>query len=240
MLASYTFRPKTSVYSKNAAVDSAFIYPLYKGRVAFNYGVLYIVAFCTFAAFSQHHFYLLSIHLAMYIVDLHLYQWPPILYYLSGALLAQHRFFTYYCSSSCVSCSFFTACRRRVSWLINLGVVAFRGLLFLVYNLIFSVSSSPLGGFVLQILSAQQLPLYIHLLVVLLLYTLVWRVVSFYRPLKFSIDINFIVSLKVLGSFLLVVYCLVLYPSRQPYNLIVNSKVYIPIYLGPHPSLCLQ
>ena len=51
MLASYTFRPRTSVYSRKVAVDSAFIYPLYRGRVAFTYRVLYIVAFYTFAAF---------------------------------------------------------------------------------------------------------------------------------------------------------------------------------------------
>ena len=73
MLASHTFRPKTSVYSKSAAVDSAFIYPLYRGRVAFNYGVLYIVALYTLAAFFQRRFYLISTHLAMHVVDLHLY-----------------------------------------------------------------------------------------------------------------------------------------------------------------------
>ena len=93
MLISYTFRPKTSVYSKITAVDSAFVCPLYRGRVAFNYGVLYIVAFYAFAAFSQCHFYSLSAHLVMHIVNLHLYWRPPILYYLSGALLALRRLF---------------------------------------------------------------------------------------------------------------------------------------------------
>ena len=48
MLASHTFRPRTSVHSRNAAVDSAFIYLLYRERVAFNHGVLYIVAFFYF------------------------------------------------------------------------------------------------------------------------------------------------------------------------------------------------
>ena len=72
MLASYIFSPKISVCSRNAAVDSAFVCPLYKGRVAFNYGVLYIVALCALAAFSQCYFYLISAHLAMHIVDLHL------------------------------------------------------------------------------------------------------------------------------------------------------------------------
>ena len=52
ILANYTFRFKTSVYSRNAAVDSAFVYPLYRGRVAFNPRVLYIVAFFTFTALS--------------------------------------------------------------------------------------------------------------------------------------------------------------------------------------------
>ena len=73
MLASYMFRPSTSVYSRKAAIDSAFVYPLYKGRVAFTYRVLYIVTFYTFTAFSQRRFYLLSAYLAIYIVNLHLY-----------------------------------------------------------------------------------------------------------------------------------------------------------------------
>ena len=73
MLASYTFRPRTSVRSRKAAVDSAFVYPLYRGRVAFAYRVLYVVTFYTFAAFSQRRFYLLSAHLIIYIVDLYLY-----------------------------------------------------------------------------------------------------------------------------------------------------------------------
>ena len=73
MLTSYTFRPRTSVRSKKAAVDSAFIYPLYRGRVAFTYRVLYIVTFYTFIAFFQRRFYLLSAYLIIYIVDLYLY-----------------------------------------------------------------------------------------------------------------------------------------------------------------------
>ena len=72
MLASYAFRPKTSVRSRNAAVDSAFVYPLYRGRVAFNYGVLHIVAFFAFAALSQHRFHSLSAYLTMHIVDFYL------------------------------------------------------------------------------------------------------------------------------------------------------------------------
>ena len=72
MLASHVFSPRIFVYSKNAAVDSAFICLLYRGKVAFNYGVLYIVAFFAFTALSQCHFYLLSAHLVMYIVDFYL------------------------------------------------------------------------------------------------------------------------------------------------------------------------
>ena len=52
ILASHAFRPKTFVYSKKAAVDSAFVCSSYRGKVAFAYRVLYIVAFYAFAAFS--------------------------------------------------------------------------------------------------------------------------------------------------------------------------------------------
>ena len=52
ILVSHAFRPRTSVRSRNAAVDSAFVCPLYKGRVTFDYRVLYIVAFFAFAALS--------------------------------------------------------------------------------------------------------------------------------------------------------------------------------------------
>ena len=51
ILASHAFSPRISIQSRNAAVDSAFVYPLYRGRVAFDYGVLYIVALCALAAF---------------------------------------------------------------------------------------------------------------------------------------------------------------------------------------------
>ena len=73
MLASYIFRPKTFVHNRNAAVDSAFVCLLYRERVAFNYGVLHIVAFFAFMALSQCRFYLLSAYLAIYIVNLYLY-----------------------------------------------------------------------------------------------------------------------------------------------------------------------
>ena len=58
-------------------MDSAFVCPLYRGRVTFNHRVLYVVALCTLTAFFQRCFYLMSAHLAMHIVDLHLYWWPP-------------------------------------------------------------------------------------------------------------------------------------------------------------------
>ena len=54
-------------------MDSAFVYPLYRGRVAFDYRVLYIVTLYALVAFFQHCFYLMSAHLAMHMVDLHLY-----------------------------------------------------------------------------------------------------------------------------------------------------------------------
>ena len=73
MLTSYAFRPRISIRSRNATIDSAFVYPLYRGRVAFNYRVLYVVAFYTFTAFSYLRFYLLSTYLTIYIVDLYLY-----------------------------------------------------------------------------------------------------------------------------------------------------------------------
>ena len=123
MLASYIFSPRISVQSRNAAVDSAFVCPLYRGRVAFDYGVLYIVALCALAAFFQYCFYSISAHFAMYIVDLHLYQWPLILQYCRGALLVQCWFSAQCYSSSHISCSLTIACRRKVSQLVSLGVL---------------------------------------------------------------------------------------------------------------------
>ena len=73
MLVSHTFKPKTSVHSKKAAVDSAFISPLYRGRVGVNYGVFYIAISYTFTTFFYYCFYLRSTHLAISVVDLYLY-----------------------------------------------------------------------------------------------------------------------------------------------------------------------
>jgi hypothetical protein len=120
MLASHAFRPRTSVRSRKAAVDSTFVCPSYRGRVAFAHRVLHVVAFCAFAAFSQRRFHSLSAHLAMHVVDLHLCWWPPILCSLSGALPARRRFSACCYSSSRVSYSFSAARRRRVSWLVSL------------------------------------------------------------------------------------------------------------------------
>ena len=72
MLANYAFRPKTSVCSKNIAVDSAFVCLLYRGRVAIVYRVFHVVTLCAFTAFFHRCFYLVSAHLVMYIVDLYL------------------------------------------------------------------------------------------------------------------------------------------------------------------------
>ena len=129
MLTSYAFSPRTSICSKNTAIDSSFICPLYRGRVAPNYRVLYIVAVCPFTAFFQRCFYLLSAYLAIHIVDLYLCQQPPILYRRSGALLAQYWFSAWCYRSSYISCSFSIAYRRRVSQLISLGVVPLQGAL---------------------------------------------------------------------------------------------------------------
>ena len=73
MLVSHAFRPRTSVRSRKTAVDSAFVSPLYRGRVGVDYGVFYIAASCAFAAFFHHHFYLRSAHLVISIIDLYLY-----------------------------------------------------------------------------------------------------------------------------------------------------------------------
>ena len=147
MLASYAFRPRTSVRSRNVAMDSAFICPLYRGRVAFDHGVLYIVTFFAFAALSQCCFYLLSAYFAMHVVNLHLCQWPSILCCLCGALPTRRRFFAYCCSSSRISYSFSLAYRYRVSWLVNLGVVPLQGALvpyiqFNIWRISFSTRQS--------------------------------------------------------------------------------------------------
>ena len=91
MLVSYTFRPKTSIYSKKAAIDSAFVSPLYRGRVGVNHRVFYVAASCVFAAFFHHYFYLRSAHLAISVVDLYLYWWPSILCRRCGVLLVCRR-----------------------------------------------------------------------------------------------------------------------------------------------------
>ena len=78
MLASHAFRPITFVYNKNAAVDSAFVSPLYRGIVGVVYGVFQVAAFCVFAAFFQCLFHLRSAYLAINVVDFHLYWWPPV------------------------------------------------------------------------------------------------------------------------------------------------------------------
>ena len=88
MLVSYTFSPKISIYSRKAAVDSTFNCPLYRGRVAIVHRVFHVVALYAFTAFFHHRFYSVSAHLAMYVVDLYLYWWPPSLYCCGSALPA--------------------------------------------------------------------------------------------------------------------------------------------------------
>ena len=72
ILVSYTFRPKTSVRSRKAAVDSAFVSPSYRGSIGVDYGVFHVAASCVFAACFQRYFYSRSAYLAISVVDLHL------------------------------------------------------------------------------------------------------------------------------------------------------------------------
>ena len=126
MLASYAFSPKTSVYSKKAAVDSAFDCPLYRGRVAVVYRVFYVVTLYAFTTFFYCRFYLISAHLVMYIVDLYLCWWPPSLCCCGGALLAQRWVFDQCCSSFYIFYSLSAAYRCSTSQLIYLGVLLFQ------------------------------------------------------------------------------------------------------------------
>ena len=123
ILTSYTFSPRISIRSRNATVNSTFVYPSYRGRVAFNYRVLYVATLCAFIAFFYRRFYLISTYLIIYIVDLYLYWQPPNLYRHRGAIPVQRQFSAQYYSSSRISYSLSTAYRRRVSQLISLGVV---------------------------------------------------------------------------------------------------------------------
>ena len=73
MLISYVFRPKTSIYSRKAAIDFAFISPLYSGRVGINYRVFHIAIAYIFATSFHLRFYLRSAYFIISIVDLYLY-----------------------------------------------------------------------------------------------------------------------------------------------------------------------
>ena len=123
MLTSHTFSPRISIYSKKAAVDSAFDCPLYRGRVAVVYGVFYMVALCAFTTFFHCRFHSVSAHLAMHIVDLHLCWWPPSLCCCGGALPAWRQVSAWCYSSSYISCSLSAACRHSTSQLIYLGAL---------------------------------------------------------------------------------------------------------------------
>jgi hypothetical protein len=127
MLASHAFNPRTSVRSRKAAIDSAFVCPSYRGRVGVDHGVLHVVALRAFAASFQRRSHSLSAHLTMHVVDLHLCWWPPILCCRSGAPPARRRVSAWCCSSSRISCSLSVARRRRASWLVGLGAVPLRG-----------------------------------------------------------------------------------------------------------------
>jgi len=92
MLISYAFSPRTSVHRRKAAVASAFVCPLYRGRVGFNYRVPHIIALYAFTAFFYYRFHLIFAYLAMQVVNLHLCWWPPILYCRRSALPARRQF----------------------------------------------------------------------------------------------------------------------------------------------------
>ena len=126
MLTSYAFSPRTSVCSRKAAIDSVFNCSLYRGRVAVVHRVFYVVTLCTFAAFFYCHFYSMSAHLAMHVVDFHLCWWPPSPCCRGGALPAWRRVSAWCCSSSRISCSLSAACRRSASWLVCLGMLPLR------------------------------------------------------------------------------------------------------------------
>ena len=72
MLASYAFRPRTSIRSRKAAIDSTFVSPSYRGRVGVDYRVFHMATSYVFAASFHRRFYLRSAHLAISIVDLYL------------------------------------------------------------------------------------------------------------------------------------------------------------------------
>ena len=78
MLASHAFRPITFVCNKNAVVDSAFVSPLYREIVNIVYEVFQVAVSCVFTIFFQHFFHSKSAHLAINVVDFHLYWWPPV------------------------------------------------------------------------------------------------------------------------------------------------------------------
>ena len=118
ILTSHIFRPKTSVYSKKAAVNLVFISPLYRGSVSIVYRVFYITVSYVFTSFFHCCFHLRSAHFIISIVTFYLYQWPPILCYYNGTLLAWRWVFAWCASSPYISSSFSAAYRRRASQLV--------------------------------------------------------------------------------------------------------------------------
>ena len=72
MLTSHAFRPRTSVRSRKATIDSAFVSPLYRGRVGVDHRVFYVAASYIFAASFYRRFHSRSAYLTISVVDLHL------------------------------------------------------------------------------------------------------------------------------------------------------------------------
>ena len=78
MLTIYIFKPKTSIRSRKAAIDSTFIRPLYKRSISINYRVFYTAAFYIFTTSFQRRFYLKPTYFIISVVDFYLYQYPSI------------------------------------------------------------------------------------------------------------------------------------------------------------------
>jgi len=137
MLASHAFKPITFVCNKNAAVDSAFVSPLYRGTVGVVYRVFQVAVFYVFVIFFQYLFHSRSAHLAMNVVDFHLCWWPPVSCWHGSILLVWRQVSSWCSRNPYILFSLFIACRQRASWLVCLCIMPLWGTLALC--MLFSV-----------------------------------------------------------------------------------------------------
>ena len=150
MPASYTFRPKTSIRSRKAAIDSTFISPLYRRRVRINYRVFYMAASYIFATSFYRYFYLRSAYLTISIVDLYLYQQPPILYRrYSARSLPSRLVVPVFPFLSLPLIGRGLPSQYNWAYLLFKEPSLFIYILFLIYILVFSVFFLLLGGLIL-------------------------------------------------------------------------------------------